>query len=437
MKFVFYLVICCILFTFSFSGRVFGQIYNVDADTVVVTDVPTDSIFVFYTHNIGTIKARYQGPGTATFQWSVFNASTAVYDSLPSYTDSVASNLASGGYQVHITEISTGYNKTFKAWVYIDTLTVKLEKDNFGNLYYYRYTCDYTDIKATSTHSSFVYYDSKGRKQTLPEPTYRWWTDPAIPIYPSDNTNWLRVDTSRMPLEKATFYVEAKDRFGHISNTDFVNYSPIITKAIIDTTGSYPVVEGENSAPFHVSFVNNSKNGVSYRWFLVGIDTIPKRKLPPFTTKKNFDTTFYSTGTFTVKLLSQSLDYCTDTAKMNIIVAKGKIGKDTMTMPNVFTPGEGSSNPYFKIHNVSIRQFRFTVYSRWGKPVYKAEGPDMLDWQGWKGNISQSGGDGGPEASDGVYYYVLEAISYDKVPDPKRMKPNGQYSGFLYLFRQK
>lgn len=437
MRFVFYYVVSTIL-TICFAGNVSGQILNVNADTVVVTDISSDSIFVFYTHNAGTLKARYTGPGSPTFDWASFNATAKDYSiSLP-FTDSVATNLSSGGYQVTIKETTSGYNKAFRAWVYIDTLTVKLEKDNLGNLKYNRYTCEYTDIKASSTHSNFIYYDSHGVKQTLPEPTYRWWSDPPIPIYSSDKTNWLRIDTIRMPLEKAKFYVQAKDRFGHVSNTDVVNYSPIITKAIIDTTGSHPVVEGENSAPFHVSFLNKSKNGVNYRWFLVGIDTIPKMKLQPYNSMRSFDTTFYSTGTFTVKLVSQSLELCTDTARMDIIVAKGKIGvgKDTASLPNVFVPGS-YDHPRFKIHNVSIRQFRFTVYSRWGKPVYKKEGFNMLDWEGWAGNINQSGGESGPDASDGVYFYVLEVLSFDKVPDPKRMNPKGQYSGFLYLFRQK
>ena len=437
MKFVFYYFVCWLLLTVCFTRPAFGQIYNVNADTVVLWPANSpDSIYVFKTSNTGTIKARSTIPG-ANFQWARYDTLKNKY-STPLGTDSIASNLVSGGYQVSIAAGSDTFR--YKAWVYIDKIGVTLEKDNQGNVKYYRYTCDYTDFISKSTHSNFVYYNLLGKKQALPEPKYRWWAVPEVEMHSWDNLSTLRLDTTRLPLDKAVFYVEAKDAFGLKSNKDSVKYSPIICKAIMDTTGtgSHPVVNGKNSAPFTAYFLNKSKNAVSYTWFNAKIDSISTNKMD------KDSVTFFETGTFRVSLVAQSLEQCTDTAKMDIIVAKGQIGTDKSAssdttsgqswpnLPNVFVPGS-TTYPYFKIYNISIRQFRFTVYSRWGKEVYTKEGYNMLDWDGWNGRIYENG----PEASDGIYYYVLEVISYDKTVDPKLMNPKGKYSGFFYLFWQK
>jgi len=434
MKFVFYHIVSFILLTVCFTGHSFGQIFNVNADTVVVTqDIKTDSIFVFYTSSTGTLKAKCRLPGPASFQWAKFDTITKVYTNIPLYTDSIAPNLASGGYQVHITAI--GYDTICSAWVFIDRLNVKIEKDSQNNLYLKSYYCDRTDIQAILSQSNYIYYKPGGQKQTLPEPTYKWWSnDPGIPFYPSsDNTKWLRLNKSRLPFEKTRFYVEVKDRFGLISKYDSVNYTPIICKAIMDTTGSgsRPIVDKKNSAPFTAYFLNKSKNAISYTWYNAKVDSFS-------TTKMDKDSvTFYETGTFKVRLVAQSLQLCTDTAFMDIIVAPGQIEKGDSAaaadIKNVFTPNGDGKNDKFIIYNISIRQYKLKIYSRWGKIVHEEEGPNMLEMEGWDGYINHSS----REASPGVYFYVLEVISWDKTGLSNKIKPKGQYSGVIYLFRDK
>jgi len=212
---------------------------------------------------------------------------------------------------------------------------------------------------------------------------------------------------------------------------DSVNYTPVVTKAKIDTTASHPVYEKINSAPFTVTFLNKSKNGVRFVWKFSEIKTDTVRRND---TTKVVHTFPYTSPRDTVVpykvfLISQSLQQCVDTARINISISPGDIEKGD-SLPNYFTP-EGNNYKKFRIYNLSIRQFRFTVFSRWGKKVYEAQGPNMLEWDGWNGNIGNSG----REASAGIYYYVLEVISWDKVPDAKHMKTNGKYSGFFYLFR--
>ena len=425
MRFVFYHIVCFILLIVSFSGSAFGQIFSENADTVIVTSkVPTDtSIFVFHTNTTGTLIARCPVPGLATFEWTKYNTANNDFSIATGYTDSVVSNLNSDGYQVRIKVAASSFDTVYTAWVYVDSLSVTLEKDNLGDIKYNRYTCEYTDLRATPKQSNYIYYNAKGIKQTLPPPTYLW-SSAGIKFYLSDNTNWLRIDTSRLPLEKAIFSVQIKDNFGRISKKDSVKYTPIICKAIMETTDMKPIVDGKNSAPFTVSFLNKSKNAVTYKWFIANIDSFSKNTMDSVTR------TFRGTGKFKVRLLAQSQERCTDTTSVTIDVAPGQIGKLSKdSLPNIFVPGS-TTNPCFKIYNISIKHFRFTVFSRWGKQVYQKEDMDMLQWEGWNGRINGSG----TEASDGIYYYVLEVFSWDKAPDPTLM--NTKYSGFFYLFRQ-
>lgn len=435
MRLSFYHTFCFILLTISFSGSAFGQMINVNADTVVITSqVSSDSsIYVFYTNSTGTLKARCPVPGPVTYEWLKYDTIAHAFNIPTTYTDSVASNLASGGYQVHMT--APGYDNRFAAWVYIDKPAVTLEKDKLGNIKYTSYTCDHTDLSSNATQSNLICYNKDGKKQSLPSLTYLWSADPEVPFYPYDNKSSIRLDTTRLPLVKASFFLQVKDAYGAISQKDTAKYSPIIAKAIIappvyDTSH---VVDGNlNSAPMKVSFGNLSKNSVSYIWYIAysnKLDTFQKA------TSDSLHQTFYLTGVYNVKLVAQSLQLCTDTTQISVTIAEGRIGKNngtgtdtsgTPSPPNLFV-ADGSN--YYKIYNVSIRHFRITIYSRWGRKVYSYEGDDMLNaWKGWDGTIGNS------RASSGVYFYVLEVMSWDKVPDKTLMNPKGQYSGFFYLF---
>jgi hypothetical protein len=57
--------------------------------------------------------------------------------------------------------------------------------------------------------------------------------------------------------------------------------------------------------------------------------------------------------------------------------------------------------------------------------VYRYVG-DPREWEGWNGKIDGTKGD----APTGVYYYVIDAVGWDGV----RYR-NGQYKGFLHLYR--
>jgi hypothetical protein len=50
-------------------------------------------------------------------------------------------------------------------------------------------------------------------------------------------------------------------------------------------------------------------------------------------------------------------------------------------------------------------------------------------WKGWDGKIN------GDDASEGIYYYVLEVMAFEQQSDPQKIHKDGVYKGFFYLFR--
>ncbi len=54
----------------------------------------------------------------------------------------------------------------------------------------------------------------------------------------------------------------------------------------------------------------------------------------------------------------------------------------------------------------AVESVKFTVYNRWGRPVFEREGNILINWDG---AIRQGeGGGGAQEVTNGVYYYLAE-----------------------------
>ncbi|HEY4785332.1 MAG TPA: hypothetical protein VIH57_04760, partial [Bacteroidales bacterium] len=375
MRFRFRNIFCYLLLTVSLPNLASGQIFNVNADTVIRTSVITNdsSIYVYYSPSRDSLVARNPVTGPATFKWMMYDTTAQSFtlplpNSIPD-ADSIVAGLPSGGYRVHIN--ASGNDYYYVAWVYKDSLSVSIEKENLDDIRYNRYNCEYTDIRVFVKHTKFIYYNTKGIKQIQPGLIFNCSADPSLIPTPRDTSYWFRILKNMLPVEKAKFYVYVKDRYGAVSNQDVVNYTPIISKALFDTTDTHPVVDGKNSAPFTATFINNSKNTVLSTWFF-GDNDSTKRK-----DTVRISHTYFATDSFRIRLITQSLDGCIDSTNMKITVSPGEIGKSGGTggsntwpdLPNCFKPGS-TSYPTFKIYNISIRHFRFTVFSRWGRKIY-------------------------------------------------------------------
>jgi gliding motility-associated-like protein len=109
---------------------------------------------------------------------------------------------------------------------------------------------------------------------------------------------------------------------------------------------------------------------------------------------------FTSTGTYEV-VLTVDDGTCTDYDTLVVTV----IEEDSwINIPNIFSPnGDGSNDIWFvDIHNIDL--LNCYIYNRWGQLLYEYHTING----GWNGRTVA-----GTEASDGTYYYILDATGQD------------------------
>lgn len=85
---------------------------------------------------------------------------------------------------------------------------------------------------------------------------------------------------------------------------------------------------------------------------------------------------------------------CMGDAKINIEFSH----KDSLRIPNAFSPNGDGLNDFFNVHNIKYEQIlKFVVYNRYGEMVYDGKNPDI----GWDGYFK------GQPAPLGVYSYNI------------------------------
>jgi gliding motility-associated-like protein len=420
---------CFIFIAFFMMGllaSVEGQISSNSADWKGATAYSSfDTIFVFYQYPVsqkGSLTVNNPFSTSAIFSWcrydTLSNAFSPAFKTENGVSNSSIDTLSEGGYRISIT--GTTRDTSFMAWVFFDNFLLVVDKDNAGKVKFGKYTCDYVDLgsKVTSL-TSFIYRDpTTHQRDTLTNSvTYVWSADPTPETALTNGKASFRIDDP--PYKDTRYTLDVTDRFGLVKE-DQVLYESIQVKAqfkmdhdsVSDNTGTY-----KNSAPLKVTFTNQSENMDTCVWYMGDKDTV-YAKTPDVHT-------YYEPKTYTVHLIASSLEQCIDSCKQEIVVDPPEIN-----VPNVFTPNGDGTNDMFKIYNISIRKFRITIFSRWGKKVYVAEGEDFESWPGWNGKIGNS------EASEGVYYYYLETKSFGlNTESPESYNSNGIYKGFFYLYR--
>lgn len=131
------------------------------------------------------------------------------------------------------------------------------------------------------------------------------------------------------------------------------------------------------------------------------------------------DYRFTESGTFYVNCIvsfvqgKDTLEYEMDTPFV-INIANSKL-----EVPNAFTPNGDGINDVFKVKDgyESIVDFHAAVFTRSGKRVY--EWTDPAD--GWDGTMN---GQGGVDAPDGAYYFVMRARGADGLKYDRKMVIN-------------
>jgi hypothetical protein len=427
------------------GNPIYCQVKATGADAVQVTSyASTDTVYVYdqYTNaKHGIFTAVSPWGGNASFTWSRFDATSMKFVPLSLTETMVGSSkldtTLGGGYKVDITT-GSGQDTSFTFWFYPHKLTLSLEKNDAGYLPYYRYQCNHIDLKAIVKSDTFKYYNpdtiskigttikpDKIRKYTLANGIrYNWSADQSDAGTLQSKANFRIYD----PPTKDTTYTytcTVTDSFNYKIN-DHVLFKAIAVKAAFafTTDAAVETSEGEkNSAPFHVSFGNNSENATKYTWYMGNADTIEVN------TKDSVKYIFKESGTYTIRLIVQKGDYgCIDSTKDVITVDPAYIegsATDKKIYPNVFVTG---TEFRFKPVNASVSQYTFTIYSRWGKKIYEENDIYMNNIKGWDGMIGNS------IASEGVYYYILVA---KPAINSKKASFEENYKGFFYLYHSK
>lgn len=88
--------------------------------------------------------------------------------------------------------------------------------------------------------------------------------------------------------------------------------------------------------------------------------------------------TYADTGTYEVILIVQNSFGCVDTFRQEVII----IPYTTFHIPNAFTPNSDGTNDVFTIKGVNIIDVRFTIFNRWGDPIFTTSNGFTHPWDG-------------------------------------------------------
>ncbi len=391
-----------------------------------------DTIFVFNqvpNAKKGNLNLKWPANSgdPSTFSWYRFNYTTKQFvhfADVPNTNYTSMDTLSQGGYMV-VAEYNA-VKDTFVSWLYLNPgFNFKLYKNNDGAVMYDGKFCTYTDFlldpSTPVVRSSFVYYNPKTKIQgTLNNDiifTIRSDTDIEMSITLNKQGNEQYFRKYSPPYKNTRYYFKGSDKFG-VVKTDDILYETIIPHAEITTV--LPEKDPQ-SAPVEVRFsADKSLNAVSYTWrFGDGDSIIYMLDELPDTVKH----TYYTPKTYQAVLVATSLQRCQHSVSVEIIV-----DPSSLDVANVFTPNGDGVNDYFRPENTSIRQFEISIYARSGQRVYHYKGSDLRNWEGWDGRIN-----GGKDASEGVYYFVVTATGWEDKPSV--VYDQKKFTGFVHLYR--
>ena len=430
-----------ILFFIIINPAVHAQIFSPQADFSYKTITGYDSVFIYYNHiNLpkkGSLTAIPTLAGIYNFEWSKYNPLDNEFEPpfivINNASQSVASDLESGGYKVRITN-GTGTDTSFISWVFLNRLKVEIEKDNMGKVKPHKYTCDFLIINGEVIPDTFYYYDLNSHEAILLPNGYRfmWTSDNPDLIIPNADKILDSNITYRPPYIDTRYFLTAVDSFG-MEVKDEVLYETIHVKSdfslqafdkersklFTDITVPY-----EDGSPLNIKFINKSINGYQFEWIFSD-----SARSGFFSNEYSSDVNYQPEFTYLVPadyypvLIAKSFEGCSDTLKAESPVT---VLPSLLDVPNVFTPDGDDMNRYFRVEHRSLKEFSIIIMNRWGKVVYRADVKDMYDWEGWDGNVLNTNN----PASPGPYFYVIEARGWD---NEKYVR--GQYKGTVYLYR--
>ncbi len=178
----------------------------------------------------------------------------------------------------------------------------------------------------------------------------------------------------------------------------------IITNASFTANGETTITTG--LAPFDVVVLNNSTNATNFVWNFGNGQSGNSPGVGQSTT-----ITYGDFGEYEIILIAYDTEpRCADTVSVKVKVD----GKSALIMPNIFSPNGDGKNDLFapipydkedrKDGSRNITEYTLQIFDRWGKLVFESNDINA----GWDGKRK-----GGAQASDGVYYWIVNATGID------------------------
>ncbi|NOU16826.1 MAG: gliding motility-associated C-terminal domain-containing protein [Bacteroidales bacterium] len=423
-----------------------------------------DSVYVFFSSiaspKKGSLKAKFSNGANSNFIWYKFDeANPNVVNPFVQFatengvTESNLTNLSRGGYRVSITRISDNVTEVYTCWVMIDdviisnieidnnctflSLDTKLQPSKYAIAYDY---FTYWDLSKTPVHPEINKLGTDYFKNII------WHASNSLVTFTSSSTLFLLIQNTA-PLYDSKYDIRISNPFGRILTYET---SILIGKAPKADFSVFTEVDGawkdggtepEGEAPLKMKLESKSINSDSIYWrilndeklFKHGGDSIVWRDSLLFTERIDAYPTPEKMipGKYPIEHIAVKVSTgCRDTMTLFAQVDTSTIKSDAI--PNVFSPNGDGVNDFFKLKepvvNISsIKTFNIFIFSKGGTLVYKYSG-NPKTWEGWNGQINGNKAD----APDGVYYYIIEAVGWDK-----KVFRGGKYKGFLYLLRGK
>lgn len=185
----------------------------------------------------------------------------------------------------------------------------------------------------------------------------------------------------------------------------------IASDTVIVPAGTPPVAQFSltpspvASFPGQLCMNDQTVGGATWTWIVDGT---------PAATTSSYCYTIPDTSDICVTLIVADTNGCADSATACVEV----MGEAMISIPNVFTPNNDGSNDLFVVTWTGLTGLKCEIYDRWGVLIYK--------WDGLTGSWDGKT-DTGKLATDGVYYYIVDAVT-----------TNGEvkeFTGFVHLVR--
>ncbi len=204
----------------------------------------------------------------------------------------------------------------------------------------------------------------------------------------ADSYVWSTLETgaSISVTQEGTYFVTGTTACGS------ADASATVSAIMVNAAFTPSVLSG--NAPLEVSFANTSTPSSAVPSWSFGDGEVSADQDPVHV--------YAESGSFIVTLLVTDQG-CTASAQATITVF-GENGQSSVVVPNVFTPNGDGINDQFALTTVGIRSLTLRIFNRYGQEIALLERPQQV----WDGRTFS-----GEPASDGTYFFVLEANGSD------------------------